>query len=177
MAEEDPIDVIRISCVRQYMSSDEKLRTTPVPFCEMRAYVFRKTAPLTRVHLNIIRNLLINELMRMEKLFKSIDLVKNELPLIKGKDFIFWQDKYEEHLIQSRTAGKKPFIAIDGLEISRIDGQELLQFFRGFKKRIKLGFIYRYACFYNTDGTIKKEYGEEEISQTEAESATEALFG
>jgi hypothetical protein len=177
MAEErNSVDVVRISVLREYLSVSENLSSTPVPFAEFRIYQFRKTMP-QGVYLHIVRNMLKVELERLEKLFQSIDLVKNKLPML-GKDVIKWKDREEENLIQARRLkeGDKPFLSVDGLEIEAVDANEVLQFFKKFAKRVKLNFIYRYVCFYNPDGSIRKEYGEEEIREIESTIGAEAFF-
>jgi len=178
MAEErDSVDVVRISSLREYLSVDEKLRTTPSPFCEFRVYQFRKSMP-QGVYLHIVRNMLKVELERLEKLFQSIDLVKNKLPMQTGKSYVIWSDKEEENLISARKimAGKGAKIFIDGMEIEPVSQDEVLQFFARFQRRVKLGFIYRYVCFYDTSGNVRAEYDEEKIQSIEAEVGAEAFF-
>jgi hypothetical protein len=175
--ERESIDVIRISVLREYLSADEKLRQTPAPFAEFRVFSFRKTVP-QRIYLQIIMNTMKLELERMERLFQSIDLVKNRLPAQSGRQYVMWQDKEEAHMIQARkiVAGQAPKIIINGHEIEEISTQEVLQFFKSLKKRIKLGEIYRYACFYDTSGNIKAEYDEEQIQRLEAQFGIGELF-
>lgn len=177
MAEEE-IDVIRISIVRQYYAIDEKLSSTPAPFCEFRIFRYYKILP-RRIYIQIILNSMKNELDILEKLFQSIDLVKDRLPSQTGKQYIRWEDKEEIHRIQAKpvTEGKGAKILIDGLEIEKVSIQEVLQFFTRFKKRVKFGETYRYACFYDVGGSPRKEYDDEEIQRISAEFGAEMLFG
>jgi hypothetical protein len=177
MAEADSIDVIRISIVRQYYAIDEKLSSTPAPFAEFRIFRYYRILP-RRIYIEIILNAMKKELDILEKLFQSIDLVKDRLPSQTGKQYIRWEDKEEIHRIQAKPVirGKGAKILIDGLEIEKVSMQEVLQFFKKFKRRIKFGETYRYACFYDVSGNPKKEYSDDEIQEISAQFGAELFF-
>jgi hypothetical protein len=176
MAEEGKsVDVTRISVLREYLASEPK-SSTPSPFAEFRCFMFRKDRP-TPIVLEIIKARLWKELERLEKLFQSVDLVKNRLPMQTGRDYLNWNNKEEVHLIQAREKSRGEMrIVIDGMEVEEISAEEVLQFFKGFQKRVRLNFIYRFVCFFDSRGNIKAQYDEKQIQELEAEIGAEAFF-
>lgn len=114
---------------------------------------------------------MIREIERMEKLFQSIDLVKNELPAMKGRDYVDWVTNKEVTVINAVEKRGTMRISIDGMEIDKIDEDEVLSFFKKFARKIKFGQFYRYVAFFGNDGRIKIDYDEDSISQLQLTSA------
>jgi hypothetical protein len=121
--------------------------------------------------LNITSERMIREIERMEKLFQSIDLVKNELPIRSGRDYVDWTTNKEVTVINAIKKSGTMRIMIDGMEISPVDEDEILQFFKRFATRLKFNQFYRYVAFFSGDGRSKAEYDETQIQNLELEYA------
>lgn len=163
---ENSVEIIRFSILREYFSSIEK--DTPVPFSEFRVFAFFRERPTTLMF-RIISERMTREIERMEKLFPSINLVKNELPAMKEREYIGTKTRPEMTVINAVEKRGETRISINGMEISAVDEQEVISFFRKFKTRISFGQFYRYAAFFGNDGRVKAEYDEDDIQRLEAE--------
>jgi hypothetical protein len=147
-----------------YYSSSPKSTKTPDPFCEIRVFVFLKDRP-TMVGYNMIKERLGRKILATERLFQSINYVKNVL-----KNVVYWEDADDIHSLSVKKKEDGVKVEIDGMEIEKTDIQEAEKFFSKFKKRIILGKEYRYVAFFSSDGSIKKEYSEDEIAEIETEA-------
>jgi hypothetical protein len=162
---ENSVEIIRFSCVRQYFSSIDS-KSTPNPWAEFRIFTFWRERPTTLM-LNITSERMIREIERMEKLFQSIDLVKNELPAMKGRDYVDWTTNKEVTVIRAMEKKGEMRISIDGMEIEHLDEEEVLNFFKKFILRLKFGEFYRYVAFFGNDGRVKADYDEAQLRDLE----------
>jgi hypothetical protein len=162
------VPVFRCSLVYEY-SSREPSTSTPTPFCEMRAFIF-KDRPLSAFEYRRIYNVL-----------KAI--------LDRLHFGIFWSLSFAENIRGAAVSEERPEInfpirgnivtEVHGFEVEEIDFDEVAQYFRSngvpeVPKTIPLDIPFRYACFYDEYGMPKKEYNEWDIQQMEASIDVEA---
>jgi hypothetical protein len=155
--------IFRVSVVRCLYASEIK-RQTPSPFVEIRIFVFLKERPSPAMY-QMIKERLGNKILATEKLFQSINHVKNVL-----QNVVYWEDDDDIHSLSVRKKADGVKVEIDGMEIERIDVEDAEKFFKVFKKRIYLGKEYRYVAFFGQNGEIKKEFDEDSIAEIEAET-------
>jgi len=148
--------VFRISLV-EMISATEKKKSTPTPFCEIRAFIFLEKL-LPQMQMAALKNML----------KRNIEKVKTDfLP------HIFFTDKNEYdgrelHQVTDFTLGdvnRRARVIIEGYEVQEIDIDEIVDaHFKQSRKEygrqlpIKTDIIYKYVAFYTDDGMISREY-------------------
>jgi hypothetical protein len=181
--------VIRVSLVVMSFASTVRRRQTPIPFMEMRAFLFLDRLP-TPVEEAIIK--------RSLKLAIEDDIMHQFLPHIfeSGRQdqtfsFISRQTAKKIGLLNAMTRHFK--VEIEGFEVEPVDLDEIFhepiywsdepigrqidhylfhstrtipRIMKGTAKlHLKTGIIYHYVAFYDENGDIDGEYDDLEISQ------------
>lgn len=171
------VKVWRISLVRQYYSPKgvhaveerigrklrEKVRKvttgeTPIPIAELRVWVIWRAKPT-----------LIEEKMIIDKMNDMLDAMENyAFPSIReaknvGAIFISREKPTKEEIEIRKKGIKAVTIEIDGYEIEEMDFDEFKEVIRKMPTKIKFGEYYMYACFYDENGEVHYEYGNEQI--------------
>lgn len=148
----------RVQVVKQY-SSKRKSKDTPDNFCELRAFIFLRYKP-TIYELKLLYRGLTQAIEYTENLFKSLYVAK-EMNALET------EYKYEEDEIRVLyPKGKKAIVEISGFEVSVMDIDEVLKYFKD-ERSFKFYEIYRYCAFFNEYGNITYEYDEYDIRKME----------
>jgi hypothetical protein len=147
----------RISVVRVYSAPPKKRKSndTPIPFCEMRAFVFLPKKP-SIYELKPLNNGLTQAINYTENLFQSIYTAREQ-------DALEQDDSLEEHGIRMHPATPRTIFEIQGYECQPIDAEEAMKHFSDERQQLKFFDVYRYTAFFNLSGNPEKEYGEQEI--------------
>jgi len=164
----------RFSCVRMYYTALKK-GMTPDPFCDFRAFMFLHNKPTPAEEAMIKRRLEkeIDELIRTTFTFQAAAIMKGSI-VSDDKTMLDRIDAVKGH--DGRLK-----IEINGYEAELIDLIEMKTFVenntvrnRLFKRKLKkLPFnrVFRYVCFYSSNGEIKAEYDELDLFLMEREAA------
>jgi hypothetical protein len=140
-----------VSVCRIYSSKPVRKKTTPEPFCELRAFVFLPQKP-SIYELKLLNNGLTQAINYTENLFQSIQ-VATDLDSIETDEAL-----YEEG-IRVQPATPQSFLEVTGYEISQLDKDEVEKHF-GSSTKINFYEIQRYVAFYDQFGKPDKEYDE-----------------
>jgi hypothetical protein len=132
-----------------------KKKTTPEPFCELRAFVFLPQKP-SIYELKLLNNGLTQAINYTENLFQSIQVAQD-------MDSIETDEALYEQGIRVQPATPRTIFEINGFECQSIDAEEIQKHFSDERQRLKFFEVYRYTAFYNQSGMPEKEYGEQEI--------------
>lgn len=154
--------VFRISLVEMFVATQGE--TTPVPFLEIRSYMFSDVFPEgMRRHslLNLLRGWIEN-------------IKLNFLPHIFESERADIESEPDDNVDEFRAIRKATFqsrLVIEGEEISELDRDEIVKGFmkkEDWEKKILFNRDnpYFYVAFYNKHGRIKQEYGDSEIKRS-----------
>jgi hypothetical protein len=135
-----------------------KKKTTPEPFCELRAFVFLPQKP-SIYELKLLNNGLTQTINYTENLFQSIQVAMD-------MDSIETDEALYEQGVRVQPATGKSIVQIDGYEASEIDRNELERMF-GNNQKVHFHDIHRYVAFYDQFGNIHKEYDSTDINDIE----------
>jgi hypothetical protein len=129
-------------------------KVTPTPFAELRVFFFMETEP-TRSELIIAKR-------GMKVILERLMDVFFTLPYAIDKGRADYEEEMSMDGIRARIRTE-----IHGFEVEEVDVDEVSKWFKERHKVLRLLENYRYARFYNEDGTIKKEYDEWDIREAE----------
>jgi len=151
--------IYRISYVRLYIA-DNPTKDTPIPFAELRSFIFLPNKP-TIYELKLINNGLEQITNYTENLFQSIVDAK-EADSIEQEDHIL-----EYGVRTSFPATPKARMVIEGFECEQVDEDEVGSHFKDEQLRLRMHKIYRYCAFADSHGKPEFEYDESDCQYME----------